>query len=146
MNAKAANIITKAVGAVGAGFVLYDVNKAGVMESQMTIKNGIAGRLPKAYNQSRKQDSMSHVASNVNDYIFKEKVSFSLRDKLNAVKGYAVGGAEQLVAHVVPAALAAGALIKNRLSKACAIGLGVWTGYQLICSAFNIGKIKHFRD
>lgn len=140
------NILTKAVGIAGAGLVLYDTHKAGVMLSQQEIKNGIAGRLPDAYITSRRQDSLSTVTSNLKDRVFNERVNFALPDRMNAVSGYVKGAFNQLSTDIVPAVLATGALVKNKFSKFFAAGLGVYGAYYLLGNIFNVGRIKHFRD
>ena len=140
-----ANILTKTAGIAAACLVLYDSHKTGKMISQQNIKLGIAGRLPDQYIRSRRQEDMSTVTSNFRDKIFAERVNFDLPDKINGITGYVKGAFEQLAYNIVPALLATGALVKNRFSKACGIGLGVYGIYYALSNILDTGKIRHFK-
>ena len=88
---------------------------------------------------------MSTVTSNFRDKIFAERVNFDLPDKINGITGYVKGAFEQLAYNIVPALLATGALVKNRFSKACGIGLGVYGIYYALSNILDTGKIRHFK-
>lgn len=141
-----AKILTTAAGVIGAGFVLYDSHKAGVMISQQHIKEMIGGRMPDQYIRSRRQDDLSTVTSNLRNRIFKERANMSFPDKVNAVTGYVKGAFNQLASNIVPALLVTGSLVKNKFNKQFGIGLGVYTAYYLLSNILDWGRVKHFRD
>ena len=147
MNAKLAKVLIKTTGVIGAGLVIYDMHKSGVSKSQMSIKKGIAKRLPDAYNQSRKQEGMSTLNSEVHDYVFNESVNNSVPDKINGVKGYLKGAFFQLASSIIPATFATLALLKGKvISSVGAIGLAVYGAGSVLFNVLDIGKIKHFRE
>lgn len=139
-------ILTTAGGILGAGFVLYDSHKTGVMVSQQNIKEKIGGRLPDQYIRSRRQEDMSFIRSNLRNRIFRDRANMSFPDKINAVTGYLKGAFNQLASNIVPALLVTGTLVKNKFNKQFGIGLGIYAAYYVLDNIFDWGRIKHFRD
>jgi len=146
MNAGTINFITKGVGAVGLGLVLYDAHTLGKIESVATRDDTKAKSLVNNYADNLSLDKPSIVKSNVKKGLFNMNLEENLTGFFTGIGGYVKGFSSMLVSHVIPLTLALGTVLapkelaKGWVSKGFGIGLLAYGGIFLAQELFGIGK------
>lgn len=143
-NYKFSDIVAKAVGIGGLGFVAYDAHKYGTIEAPRNEKKMKAENIRQHYDDYMKYDGNSVVKNSIKKKIFDFYVNENITPFFNNIGGYVKGLGKGVVDNVVPLTLAAGAVIspKGFFSKMFGIGLLGYFGLYAIQHLFNIGKHK----
>lgn len=140
---KIPNILTKAVGTVGLGLVLYDSYTAARIHSEAFSRDAKTEWVTRTYFDDITLDHPSVVKRNMKKGIFHYVMDENLSGFFNGILGGFKGATAMLVHNWVPTVLAAGTFVgKGIFSKCSAVGL---VGYGLMVLAqevFGIGKVN----
>lgn len=133
-------MLTKAAGIIGLGLVGYDIHKTGIHHANMNMNEIKASSLSKQYMEELATDSPSVLKQELRHKLFHFNLEENISGVFTSFMGYLKGVEEMVVHNAIPAVLAVGALIKNPLSKYCALGLLGYGGLVLAQEIFGIGK------
>ena len=127
--------LAKGVGAAALGVTAYDAHVIGKIQSDVYAKGKDADACLDAFSNSQYLSDPSVTTSALKKGVFNLEAESNIRHFFNSAIGYFKGFGSMLVNSVVPLGLGLGALLgKNKVSKGCAIGLGVY------------GLVKLFKD
>lgn len=135
-----ADILTKAAGIIGLGLVGYDSHKTAMFNSAMSTKEIKSNSLTRHYMEDLSIDSPSVVKNRVREGLFRFNLEENISGFFTSIAGYIKGFATMLMHNIIPTGLALGAIIKNPVSKYCAIGLVAFGGMCLFQEIFGTGK------
>ena len=133
-------LITGAIGLAGLGLVTYDAHNLGKIQSDLYASERDAQSAAYFLNNDMYVSKMSRSQEKLRDWAFRYELGQSWRRFFNAPIGYVKGFFTMLVSHVVPLALSLGALFgKGKAASASAIGLGIYSAYQVVKNVFGFG-------
>ena len=135
------NILTKSIGAVGLGLVLYDAHRAGKHESHVFDKELKTDSLTGHYFEDMKLDSNSVVKQEMKKKVFAYHMDENISGVYNNFKGYMEGFSSILVNNAVPFILSLGTvLLPGKASKFFGAGLLAYGGLYFLREGLGIGK------
>lgn len=141
------NILTKTVGAAGLGLAVYDSHSAGKIQAESHQKEVKAGITANSYMDTLTLDSPSVVKSKLKNKYFRMRMDENITEFFTGIAGYLKGFGKMLVDNVVPLALSAGTLVKNKIvSRASVVGLLAYGGIYIGREVMGIGKPNPLGD
>lgn len=121
----ALNVISKGVGLVAAGGVLYNSHLYGREVARKNQIEHVSERLPEAYLQANRLESINPITLDLKRYFYRKDMDSSSGELQAGISGYVKGFVKGTVDNILPLALGVGALMYKRVGKACALGLGI---------------------
>lgn len=139
-------VISKIIGATAAGVLLFDAGSFAVRNSKKESKRSLANRLPDQYVSSMRLDNPSATTNKLKKGLFKWNLDNPLPEFFAGIGGSFSGFFGSLSQNVIPAALATGALLFNKVGRVCGVGLAVFGIKYLFSDVLNIGKKGIIKD
>lgn len=137
-------MLSKTIGAVGLGLVLYDAHHAGKHHSSVNAKEKKSDSLAKNYLEDLSADSPSMTKVKIKEELLHYNMDENISGVYHGIRGYMKGFDEMLMHHAIPLVLSVGALVtKGGASKLFGAGLLAYGGLFLAQEILGIGKDEH---
>lgn len=136
--------LAKGVGIAALGVTAYDAHVIGKIQADVYAKGKDADACLDSFSNTQYLADPSVTTSALKKGVFNLEVESNVRHFVNSAIGYFKGFGSMLVNGVVPFGLGLGALLgKNKVSKGCAIGLGIYGVVKLFKDVLGFG---HYND
>lgn len=139
-------VMSKAVGTIATGIMLYDAGSAAVHESSREQIRCTSNRLPDQYVNSMRMNKMSATGNELKKGFFRWQLDQGFSEFFAGIGGAIKGFAGNLMENVIPLSLATGALLFKKAGRFCGLGLVAYGAKYLISDVMNVGKPKLLGD
>lgn len=136
----ASTLVKKGIGLAALGVVAYDANYVGKVQADLYSSTKDAQSTTYYLNNSMYMPNMSKFTEKIKNWSFTTELDQTYKRFFNEGIGYIKGFTGSLANAFIPLGLGIGALFGGKtVSKASAIGLGIYGVYKFIRNFFGIG-------
>lgn len=144
LSGKLFRYLSKGAGIAALGVIAYDAHTWGKIQADVYAKSRDADACTKAFNNTQYLTEPSVTTAALKKGWYHLETDSNVRHFVNSAIGYFKGISSMLVNSVIPLSLGLGALIgKGKVSKGCALGLGVYGVLKLFKDVLGFG---HYND